>query len=163
MGHILVIIFKIGEKQLKIKATAMSTGVILTRSKVVDYCSYCNRHQERTVPEAVFLFFKLLSIVFLAYCVLQSIAEKPCYSSLRYGASENLVYKNRIPDTPVDDAIAEVDDSNFAIRRKRVHDSLSFFCVLLITLKPCRHSCLAKGTRYSPALRLCFLSDNKFI
>jgi hypothetical protein len=29
---------------------------ILTKSIVADYCNYCNRHQEKTMPETVFLF-----------------------------------------------------------------------------------------------------------
>ena len=28
--------------------------VTLTKSIVADYCSYCNRHQEKTMPETVF-------------------------------------------------------------------------------------------------------------
>jgi hypothetical protein len=28
----------------------------LTKSIVADYCNYCNRHQERTMPETVFYF-----------------------------------------------------------------------------------------------------------
>jgi hypothetical protein len=28
--------------------------VILTKSIVADQCNYCNRHQEKTMPEAVF-------------------------------------------------------------------------------------------------------------
>ncbi len=31
---------------------------ILTKSIVADYCNYCNRHQEKTMPAAVFLFSK---------------------------------------------------------------------------------------------------------
>jgi len=33
----------------------MSARVILIRREVADYCSYCNRHQEKTMPETVFL------------------------------------------------------------------------------------------------------------
>jgi hypothetical protein len=29
---------------------------ILTKSIVADYCKYCNRHQERIMPEMVFYF-----------------------------------------------------------------------------------------------------------
>jgi hypothetical protein len=34
----------------------MSAGVILIICEVADYCSSCNRHQDKTMPEAVFLF-----------------------------------------------------------------------------------------------------------
>ena len=34
----------------------MSEVRTLTKSIVADYCSYCNRHQEKTMPETVFLF-----------------------------------------------------------------------------------------------------------
>jgi len=32
----------------------MSEVGILTKSVVADYCNYCNRHQEKTMPETVF-------------------------------------------------------------------------------------------------------------
>jgi len=31
---------------------------ILTKSIVADYCNYCNRHQEKTMPETVIYFNK---------------------------------------------------------------------------------------------------------
>ena len=34
----------------------MSELGILTKSVAADYCNYCNRHQERTMPETVFYF-----------------------------------------------------------------------------------------------------------
>jgi len=34
----------------------MSGVGILTKSVVADYCNYCNRHQEKTMPETVFYF-----------------------------------------------------------------------------------------------------------
>ena len=33
----------------------MGAGVILIKSLVADYCSNSNRHQEKNMPEAVFL------------------------------------------------------------------------------------------------------------
>ena len=42
----------------------MSEIGILTKNVVADYCNCCNRHQERTMPEAVFLFFNQPSV----YC-----------------------------------------------------------------------------------------------
>ena len=33
----------------------MSEVGILTKNFVADYCIYCNRHQEKTMPETVFL------------------------------------------------------------------------------------------------------------
>ncbi len=37
----------------------MSEVSALTKSIVADYCNYCNRHQERTMPEAGFFFSKV--------------------------------------------------------------------------------------------------------
>ena len=69
------------------------------------------------MPETVFLFLKLLSILFLAYCVLQSISGKPCSGCFRYCASpENLVYEIEEQDTQIDDAVFEDDHFYFLAR-----------------------------------------------
>ena len=41
----------------------MSEIGTLAKSIVADYYNYCNRHQEKTMPEAVFLFLKLITIL----------------------------------------------------------------------------------------------------
>jgi hypothetical protein len=93
----------------------MSASVILIKSLVADYCNNnSSRHQERTMPETVFLFCKLLSVLFLAYFVLQSISGKPCYGFFRYCTSpENLVYEIGKQDIQIDARVAEVDHFDF--------------------------------------------------
>ena len=39
----------------------MGSGVILIKSFVADYCNNSNRHQEKTIPEAIFLFIGSLN------------------------------------------------------------------------------------------------------
>jgi len=36
----------------------MSVGLKLIKSNVADYCNKSNRHQEKTMPETVFLFVR---------------------------------------------------------------------------------------------------------
>ena len=107
-------------------------------------------------------FFKLLSVLFLAYVVLQSIAGKPCYCCFSNCASaDNLVYEVGEQGTQIDDAVAENDHFYFLKLSKKGHSPLSLCGVILIKLKPCRHSPLMIHTLYPPALRLCPLSTDQ--
>ena len=67
------------------------------------------------MPEAVFLFCKILSLVFLTYCVLQSISTKSCSGCLsNYASDENLVYEAGEEDSLLDDAVADDDGFDFS-------------------------------------------------
>ena len=52
----------------------MCGEVILTKSIVADYCNYCNRHQEKTMPETVFVIFAHGAEVVKKHCQRRCIA-----------------------------------------------------------------------------------------